>query len=190
MKKLIILTTTFVIFLVFIVPFVAALLIKMIPANDQPGYFGTRGIYGEFTVSQEFTSTKNNLTAIGTSIGNPNLKNKTKIIFNLFDSNNIPVRSVTLSGMNVGDGAFIKIAFDPIPDSKDKKYTFTLSSSEAGEEELINVLVSKEHTDFIGPAIYGEETLENGLPIVIYFKPTSHLQVARDIFTFWIGRIF
>ncbi len=191
MKKLIFLTTAFVIFIVFVLPFIAALLIKMIPANDQPGYFlNTRGIYGQFSVSQEFTSTDNNLTAIGTSLGNPNLKNKAKIIFTLLDSSGVPVRTSLLSGMNVGDGAFVKFVFEPIADSKSKKYTFTISSPDAGEEEIINVFVSADSTDFIGPATYGEEILEKGLPIVVYFKPVSHLQVAKDIFSSWAKRVF
>jgi hypothetical protein len=190
MKKLIYFTTAFIFLMVFVLPFVLALFIKIIPANDQPGYSGTRGVYGVFTVSQEFTSPDNNLTAIATTLGNPNLKNKDKIEFVLRSAEGNVVRTVTLSGLNVGDGAFVKFLFDPIVDSKDKKYIFTISSPGAGEEQVINVFVAQERTDFIGRATYGEEVIENGLPIVVYFKPMSRIGVASDIYASWLQRMF
>lgn len=189
MKKLIIFTTSFIFFLVFILPFAAALFIKIIPANDQPGYFGKRSIYGALTVSQEFKSNDDNLTAIGTSLGNPNLKNQKEIVLTLFDSNGQVIRTSSLNGFSVGDGAFVKFVFEPILDSKDKKYIFTLASPGADPEQVINVFVSNSPSSWIGPAGYGKEILTNGLPIVIYFKPASHLSVVRQILTSWLSRI-
>lgn len=189
MKKLIILTTSFVFLLVFVLPFVAALFIKIIPGSDQPGYFERRAIYGPITVSQEFVSENENLTAIGTSLGNPNLKNKNSIILVLFDSSGREIRTSMLNGFNVGDGAFVKFTFEPIADSLGKRYTFTLSSHDAGAEQVINFFVSTTKSSSVGPAVYGKEVLANGLPIVTYFKPASHLAVVRQIFISWLSRI-
>lgn len=191
MRKLIWFTTIFVFFLLFILPFAASLLIKMIPDNDQPPYDinNKRGIYQIFEVSQSFTSQSDNLMAIGISLGNPNLKNKSEIIFDLKDTSGNMVRQVKINGANVQDGGFIKFNFDPIGDSKGKVYVFSLSSPAAGPEEILNIFFSTKKTSWIGPATYGKEIVDNGLPIVVYHKVPSHLQVAKDIFTSWVKRI-
>ena len=78
--------------------------IKMVPANDQPGY-GSKGsvsIYGQRDFTQYFVSKNKNLVAIGTTIKNPNLKNKKDIIFNLYDDSDNLIRTTTLNGFNIG----------------------------------------------------------------------------------------
>lgn len=183
MKKLIILTTSFVFLLVFVLPFAAALLIKMIPFQDQPPYDinNKRGIFGMNEVIQPFTSEEDNLTAIGLSLGNPNLKNKKDIIFNLTDSKGNEIRKVVISGANVQDGDLIKFTFDPITGSKGMAYVFSLSSPSAGPEETLTVPFSTVQTPWIGSAYYGKEIIANGLPIVTYHKPASHLKVVTGI---------
>lgn len=192
MKKLIALTTSLVILIVFMVPFIAGLFIKMIPGADQPAFDfnNKRGLYGDLRVSQEFTSTQSNLTAIGTSLGNPNLKNRKEIIFDLMDVGGNLAREVKVNGANVPDGAFFRFVFDPIPDSKGVKYFFTISTPSAGPEELINVFFSETKTDWIGSGRYNKEINDNGLPIVAYFKPKSRLQVAMGIYLSWLKRVF
>lgn len=193
MKKLIWLTTLFVIFLIFVLPFAAAFFIRIIPDNDQPSYDinNKRGIFGIHEVSQVFKAQENNLTAVGISLGNPNLKNKSEVIFSLRDAGGEISREVKISGANIQDGDFIKFNFDPIANSKGKEFIFTLSSSMAGPEEVLNIYFSTQKTTWIGAATYDDkETVDNGLPIVTYHKPLSYLQVAKDIFASWLKRIF
>lgn len=192
MKKIIVLTVTAVILAVFVIPFVSGLFIKMIPNGDQPGYNfnNKRGIYGDFRVTQEFTSLDSNLAAIGTSLGNPNLKNQKEVNFELTDKSGNLVREVKVSGVNIPDGSFFRFVFDPIENSSNVKYYFTISSPTAGPEELINIFFSTEKTKWIGPASYGLEINENGLPIVAYYKPDSRLRIAKDIYTSWLKRVF
>lgn len=192
MKKLIVLTTSLVILIVFVVPFIAGLLIKMIPGADQPAFDfnNKRGLYGDLRVSQEFTSTDANLTAIGTSLGNPNLKNKKEIVFDLMDISGNLVREVKVNGANVPDGAFFRFVFDPVQDSKGVRYFFTISTPSAGPEELINVFFAEQKTDWIGSGRYNKEINDNGLPIVTYFKPKSRMEVAKEIYLSWLGRVF
>lgn len=192
MKKLIVLTTVFVFLIIFVVPFAAALFIKIIPDNDQPPFDinNKRAIYSYYDISQVFTSQENYLTAIGISLGNPNLKNKNEIIFNLKDAGGITTRQIKISGANVQDGNFIKFVFDPIPDSKGKQFIFSISSPSAGPEEILNVYFSSEKTSWIGPATYGEEVIDTGLPIVTYHKVPSHIKVALDVFSSWIRRVY
>ncbi len=109
MKKLILFTTLFILFLVIIVPGVLALGVKLVPNGDQPGYNSDQrlSIYGERTVSQKFISDSTNLAAIGTSIRNPNLKNKKDIILNLYDGNEKLIRTSVLNGLAFQDGEFV-----------------------------------------------------------------------------------
>lgn len=192
MKKIIFLTTSAVILAVFVVPFVAGLFIKMIPIGDQPSYDfnNKRGVSGDFRLTQEFTSLNSNLTAVGTSLGNPNLKNQKEVIFDLTDANGNLVREVKVNGANIPDGAFFRFTFDPIENSKGVRYFFTISSPGAGPEELINIFFSNGKTSWIGPASYGTEINDNGLPIVAYFKPESRVGVAKDIYLSWLKRVF
>jgi hypothetical protein len=163
----------------------------MIPSADQPSYDinNKRAIFGVHDVIQGFISPEDNLTAIGLSLGNPNLLNKKEIIFDLTDAKGREVRQVKISGANVQDGDLIKFGFDPIFGSKNVSYIFRLSSSSAGEVEILTVPFSTVKTSWIGPAYYGNDVIENGLPIITYHKPTSHLAVVRQILTSWLSRI-
>ena len=84
MKKMILLTVTSVLVLVFILPVILSLSLKMIPNNVQPGYNPDirLSIYKARDFTQKFVAKTDNLTAIGLSIRNPNLKNKSDVIFN------------------------------------------------------------------------------------------------------------
>jgi hypothetical protein len=182
-NKLIWITTSFVLFLLFVIPAVMASLIKMIPDGDQPGYgnAGRVSVYGLRTFTQEFISQKDNLIAIGTTIKNPNLKNKKDIIFNLYNDNNIVVRTTKLNGFNIGDGDFVKIVFDVIPDSKDKKYHFTISSPEANEEEIVELFLVKPTSTILNYS-YNEKTYEGGIPMVAFHKPESVIKNIETVF--------
>lgn len=190
-NKLIVSLTTFVIlFLLFVVPAFLAMLIKMIPANDQPGYgqMGRVSVYGDRTFTQYFISKNKNLTAVATTIKNPNLHNKKDINFNLYDSDNKLVRSVVLNGFNIGDGDFVKIIFTPIVDSESKKYYFTLSSPDAGDEEIIEIFLTGQ-TDEILEYFYDGETKTGGAPIVTFHKPDSRLETVKLVYSNLLSKL-
>ncbi|MEK7472757.1 MAG: hypothetical protein AAB625_01830 [Patescibacteria group bacterium] len=184
MNKFNLFTIFTILFLLFVVPGLLASFIKMIPANDQPGY-GSKGsvsIYGQRDFTQYFVSKNKNLVAIGTTIKNPNLKNKKDIIFNLYDDSDNLIRTTTLNGFNIGDGDFVKIVFENVVDSENKKYYFILSSPSAGDEETIGVFLT-EPTDEILEFIYDDETHLGGAPIVTYHKPDSRLEVIKVVYS-------
>lgn len=172
-----------ILFLLFAVPAFFASLLKMLPANDQQGYgsMGTLSVYGKRDFTQYFVSKNKNLTAIGTTIKNPNLKNKKDIIFNLFDENNNLVRSVILNGFNIGDGDFVKIVFNPITDSAQKKYYFTLVSPDAKADETIEMFLA-EPTNEIIEYVYDEEKHLGGTPLVTFHKPDSRLNTIKQVY--------
>jgi hypothetical protein len=191
MKKLIWFTTVFVLSFLFVVPGLIALGVKLIPNGDQPGYDSNRrlSIYGTRSVSQKFVSDKNNLSAVGTSVRNPNLKNKKDIVFKLYDPENNLIRISTLNGQNVQDGDFTKFVFDPVIDSKDKTYIFNISSHESGPEETTEVFYGDAMPSWIVEYTYDEKSYQGGIPIVLYTKPTSKFGVVKEIYTNWFSRL-
>jgi hypothetical protein len=184
MKKMIWITTLFVIFLVFVVPGILASTLKIIPSGDQPGFNSDQrlSIYGQRRVSQRFVSKTENLTAVGTSIRNPNLKNKNKVIFDLYDNNGTLIRTSVLNGQNFQDGDFVKFVFDPIIDSKDKNYSFTLSSPDANPEETIEVFYLGSPTDVILDYTYDDIIHSGGIPIVTFYKPNSKWETIKKVY--------
>lgn len=190
MKKLIWFTTISILFLVFIAPAVLALGISLVPGDSQPGYNPDLrlSIYKDRDVTQRFISQDANLSAIGTSIRNPNLKNKQDIILALFDDRMNLLRTVTINGQNVEDGSLVKFVFDPIPDSNDETYIFTLASPDAGPEETIEVFVV-DMPGWIQQYTYDQKVYPGGLPMVLYFKPVSKFAVIKDIYSNLFSRL-
>lgn len=188
MKRLIWATKLIILFLVFVLPGVAALAIHIIPDNDQPGY-GTDekvSVYGKRTVSQVFLAQEKNLTAIGISLGNPNLRNKKEIILALYDGENL-IRTSVLNGQNLEDGDFVKFVFSPVPDSKGKEYRFTISSPEAGPEEVIYAFFTKSVPTWMIGLKYDDagkvQDVEGELPFVTYHLPGGRLEVFKVIYS-------
>lgn len=191
MKKLICFTTTVILFFVFFIPAILATGLKLIPGGDQPGYNPDLrlSIYGIRTVTQKFVSNTTNLSAIGTSIRNPNLKNKKDIILTLDDANMNVIRTAVINGQNVQDGDFVKFVFDPISDSAGKTYIFTIASPDAGPEEIIGVFYTQDMPSWIVQYSYDKNTYSGGLPIVLYFKPVSKITVVKDIYSNLFSRL-
>ena len=190
MKKMIWFTTISILFVLFIVPGIMASAIKMIPAGDQPGYGPRRlSIYGIGELSQKFISKEKNLTAIGTTVKNPNLKNKKEVILNLFDENHNLLRKSVLNGFNIGDGDFVKFVFEVVPDSLDKEYSFTLSSPTAAADEIIEVFLIDGPANGIIEYTFGEETHEGGIPLVTFHKPDSQWEVIRGVYSNWLSKL-
>jgi len=189
-KKMIWFTTISILFVLFIVPGIMASAIKMIPAGDQPGYGPRRlSIYGIGELSQKFISKEKNLTAIGTTVKNPNLKNKKEVILNLYDANNNLIRKSILNGFNIGDGDFVKFVFEVVPDSLDKEYSFTLSSPTAAADEIIEVFLIDGPANGIIEYTFGEETHEGGIPLVTFHKLDSQWEVIRGVYSNWLSKL-
>lgn len=184
MRKFSIFTIIIILAMLFLAPVFMASLIKMIPAKDQPGYgdMGRVSVYGDRNFTQYFVSKNKNLTAVATTIKNPNLHNKKEINFNLYDMDSKLVRTITLNGFNIGDGDFVKIIFDPIVDSVNKKYYFILASPSAGEEEIIEIFLTGQ-TDEILEYVYDGETKPGGAPIVTFHKPDSRLETIKLVYS-------
>ena len=193
MKGLIAFTTIFVLTIVFIVPGILAIPIHFVPYNDQPGYSVDyrRGIYAQNTVVQYFTSQEDNLSGFGLSVGNANLKNKEDIILKLYEEGgNQLVRSTTLNGQNIEDGSLVRFLFDPVTGSKGKTYFFVLASPDTHDFPF-SIFFTDRVPSWVGDTYFEEgKVFEEGkLAFVTYHKPASKLQLIKDIYASWLGRL-
>lgn len=193
MKKLAVLTVFFVIFAVFVLPGALSFFVDIVPSTDQPSYSvdDRRSIYSTNSAMQLFTSTTDRLSGIGTTIGNPNLKNQKEIVFNLYEDNDLdtPIRTVIISGANIPDGYFMRFLFDPIIGSTGKKYAFTLSSPSAGADEVLYVYLTKSASEWMGDTYYQDELQEGKIPFVAYHTPESKMSLIKTIYGDWVKRI-
>lgn len=127
MKKEVLFYILAILIIVFL-PGILSMGLKLIPGKIQPSLDITRKIYGKYVVAEPFLATRNNLSAIGTSIKNPNLKNIDDVVISIFDESGNFLQESVVNGRNIPDGDFIKFKFSPIKDSKNKMYTIILSS--------------------------------------------------------------
>jgi hypothetical protein len=174
-------TTYIVLFILFVFPAIMTSFVKLIPNGPQPGYDGANrvSIYGDKIYEQKFVSDVDNLTAIGASIKNPNLKNKSKVNFQIKDENENILREVVLNGFNIDDGSYIRINFEPIQNSKDRSFKFVISSINANVDEVLELFII-EPNSVITKYIYNNEEKEGGTPIVLYSKSKG---VLNNIYT-------
>lgn len=189
MKKLIFITSFAIVFLVFIAPAMLTFGIRFIPNDIQPSLEKTRGLFWEFEISQDFISTKENLTAIGMSIRNPNLKNKKDINLFLYDKEGELLRTSVLSGKNIGDGSFVRFGLEVIPDSKDKQYKFVLSAPDARGEDRLEIFYTNDKPFWIGDSEFDKEVVEGGVSFVTLHKPISRIGLIKEIYSGWLDRL-
>jgi hypothetical protein len=167
---------------IFLIPLILSFFIKEIPNDTQASLEGTRGIYKDSPVTQFFRSNRENLSGIGTSIKNPNFRNKKDLILNLYDSDKSVVRTVTRSGYTIPDGDFIILRFTPIKDSKNKTFYFTLSSPNSESNEAFETFLSSQKIQWIGDLYINSEKSESKIPFVLYHKPNNFLSAGLGIF--------
>ncbi len=189
MKKIIWITSIFILGMVFVLPAILALGIRVIPSDVQPSLNKTKDVYGLFTVTQEFTSLRPNMTSIGLSIKNPNLKNRKDVTLPLYNESGEIIRTSTLNGLNIDDGAFVKFTFDPITDSLNKKYSFTISAPFAGPEDLLALYCTDNKPSWIGQLIFDKEKVAGGLSMVTFHKPLSKAEVIKEIYSNLFSRL-
>ena len=99
----------------------------------------------------------------------------------MYDENNNLIRTSILSGKNIEDGDFVKFVFDKIDDSFNKEFKFTLSSTTAGQEEIIELFLIQPTSSII-EYTYQKETYLGGTPMVTFYKPGSKFEIIKLIY--------
>lgn len=165
-------TTVLILFLVILLPAILSFGVRYIPNDFQPSLDIPERVYNTTVVSNSLVGTYDNLAGVGVSIKNPNLANKKDINFSLYENGKL-TRTLTLNGKSIGDGNFVKFLFLPIPDSKDKQYTFIFSAPGVNENEALQVFLTKERT----------------VSFVSFYKPQNLISVMLSIYGNWFNKL-
>lgn len=189
MSKLVILSLIFVFLMIVIIPLGLALLIKLIPGGVQPSLGNTEKIYGTVSLSQAFVSPKDNLTGIGVSIKNPNFANKKRATVNIYDNENKLIRTVVLNGSNIADGKFVKILFEPVVDSKDKKFIWSIISAESNFDDALQVFLTDKRPGWSLSLFVNNELSQQSLSYVTLHGRSYPAEVLVMVINEWVNKI-
>lgn len=188
-SKLIILSISFIILMLIILPIGLTFAIKLIPGGIQPPLVNTKKIYGQYVYYQSFISPDDNLTGVGTSIKNPNFANKKELIINLYDEKNTLIRTIVLNGQNLADGNFVKILFEPVLNSKNKKFTWSALSYESTFDDALELFLTDKQPAWSLEFRVNNAISEGGVSYVTLHKPLNSTEVLNKIINGLVSRI-
>lgn len=179
----------FVFLLTVIMPLGLVFGIRYLPGGVQPPLGNTERVYKERTLLQDFISPRNNLVGIGVSIKNPNFANKKAININIYSDQNKIIRKVVLNGQNIADGKFVKIFFDPIDNSLNKKFSWSISSSDSTIEDAIEVFLTDKQPQWSLDLKVNNEIYKQGLSYITLHRPTNSIEVLKEITSDWVYKL-
>lgn len=188
MNKLIILSLSFVFLMIVVLPLGLTLLIKVIPGGVQPPLGNTEKIYEGIVLSQTFISPEDNLTGIGVSIKNPNFANRKKTTINIYDEGDKLIRTIILNGQNIADGKFVRILFEPIIDSKNKKFTWSILSPESVFTDALEVFLTDKQPTWSLDFRVDHKISPGGLSYVTLHR-RHPAEVLTKVISGWIYKI-
>ena len=190
MKKLLFFSSLMVLFLVFLVPAILVLGIRYIPNDSQPSLEATQGVFWKFDIRQSFVSEETNLTGVGLSIRNLNLKNDKDIVLELYDKDNSLLRTSTFTGKNIEDGGFVKFLFAEIADSQNKDFYFVLTAPDARAEFALQPFYTSEKPSWARELQFAGEKVDGSLSFVTFHHPQSKLGLIKEIYRGWFERFY
>lgn len=168
--------------------FILGLGVRKLPDFSQPEVKKEVWIFSGHDVSQSFTPVHNNLNTIYIYLRNISLRNQEPLVFTVKDAAGSVLRTINLTGYNIGDGTNVRFQFAPIADSGGKKYTLNLSSPTSVWANAVGV-------GFISVDNYsgGEAIVANEAPGDIafsgYYFPVNHSQVIISTLTGFIAKL-
>jgi hypothetical protein len=187
-KKIIIASLIFVFFVLLIAPFLLLGTLDSISYFKQPSFDLTDDVYGTRTFEQEFRSYKNNLAGLGLSIRNPALRSKKNINLEVYDGSK-PIRTVDISGSNIADGTFIKVAFLPIGESQSKNYKIVITSPDSIQNDSFSISLSKNNTPELGDLLIDGIERDEKMAMIGFYKIDSKYSLFSFVFGDFIKRM-
>jgi len=178
-----------VVFVVFALPAILSFGIKFIPYSYQTPLSNTEDIFEGKSVRQYFYAKENKLTAIGMSLKNPNLVNKKDIILNLYKGESL-IATSTINGQVIPDGDLVKFVFNPIENSKENYYSFTLSAPQVDKEHALSVYYTNHPDDVVGDLYVDGMQTKIPLSIITYYKPQSRLSLVAGLYSGGMNKFF
>lgn len=175
---------------IILIPVLFSLFISEVPNDVQPSLEGTQIIYKDVWAQQLMKSEIDNLSGIGMSIKNPYFRNRKDLTFNLLSEDKQMLRTLTINGANIPDGDLLKIEFEPVVDSKDKKYLFELKAEDTKDNEALEVFLTSKKASWIEDLYINSEKQDSKLSFITYHKSPNIFVSTTEIFTQLFRRLF
>lgn len=157
----------YIIVILFAIPIIVLFAIHQIKIENNTKIDKVVHIYKDHDFSQEFLSSENNLDTLKIKMINLGSLNHEPILFKLYDNRGNILRQISFNGSNIGAEDWVHFSFEPIIDSKQKKYSFSISSPTSPNNNTVNI----------------ETNNQDEAGLITYYRIESHLQLIRNIYT-------
>jgi hypothetical protein len=157
---------------------------SLVAGIAQPEFsYPTVEINSSTTISQSFTSQRNNLSSIRVMFSSPSKLNSGEIIFSLKDAqdNSTVLRQITFPLEKVSDNTRYLFVFPPIENSMDKEYLVTFSSPAQPDGEGVSLWYEPRDCYAQG------KMFVNGKPVVGNLYYTAFYFTGKHPKTDWQG---
>lgn len=104
-----------------------------------------RKIYESQPYVTTMSFTHDNIDTLFLSLNNTNIKNQDSLNVEISNQDKSQLRSFALNGINVGYKDWLKLKFEPLPDSSKSTYTVSLSSVTTNPEMAIDAIVDEQN---------------------------------------------
>lgn len=149
-----------------------SLAVRRLPDASQSQVQKEIWVYKDHPVTQTITPGHDGLNVLTVYLRNVALRNQEPFLFELSDSAGV-IRSIQLTGYNIGDGDNVRFQFAPIPDSAGKTYTIKFSS----DSPLSSAIGA------------GFSDLAHSIAYTSYYFPTNRLTVLKLTSKLFIGSL-
>ncbi len=172
-----------------IVPIILSLFLSEHTNASQPSLEGAQTISRDFSLRQYFYSSEDNLSGFGMSIKNPVFRNKKELIFELFDEQGQRVRNLTLNGANISDGDLLRIKFEPIAPSQNKKFSFSLSAPDADTSEALEAFITSNKAQWFDQLLINSTPSEFNISFNTYHSSGNVILNSLNIYLQFFMRL-
>ncbi len=158
--------------------------IRRVPEVNQGVVDRLVPMYQNRPVSQTISPQHDGLNVIMIFLKNRSLINTDKIIFTLSENEKV-IRTIELSGSNIGDGDTVRFQFDPIPDSAGHTYSLRLEAP-ATQVSQTPIEVGFSNTDTY---TLGSSPEPGDMSFQLFYKPVNKAAYISELATIFVSRL-
>jgi len=128
-------------------------------------------IYGDSVVGQSFIATEDNFSRVDILFTTYERINTKNVIFSLKDdSSSIELFKIEMNASEIHDNKYYSIIFDPILNSKNKRYMFTISSPESIPGNAVSVYKTTSDSYPLGLGYINNEAISGDITFKTFNK--------------------
>lgn len=183
-------TSLLIIFTAIILPGLLGLSIRKLPSGNQPSLTDAQAINQDLHIKQTFIARNPKLSAIGLSIKNPYYRNHQDLIFELHDSRNQLLRHIVLNGNNIIDGSLMLINFEPVDQSANREFYFTLSAPSVASANSLEIYHSQDPSPADEEYFVNNQLNTGELAFISYSTPSNPISSSINVYRDWFYKLF